>query len=424
MDQTARSKLLENIQNDLKNISLETKKSKHLQHIRESTDEAIVKIRSLASQANSGGGAGSDVNIFNATNQILYPLVQGCETKDGKVVKLCLALMQRLIVHKVLDFRGARYVTDTLWMLMEAGIEEVKILQTLTLLLTSSYVVQNETLAKCLVICLRLNFTKDPTTNTIAGATVRQLVPVVLERVEQASSDALRSQHCYEEPGKVVQALTKNIFPPGTNPFIVDAYLLIQDIVLLVGADQPKWLIGIVEMTRTFGLELLESLLSKFPQVFHTHQQFKLLLKERVCSLVIKLFSPNLKHRMNPQVPSDMRPSYAITSKLLRVVGVLILQYHDLLTTETEIFLSLIMKFLDPDKPSWQNGSALEVIHKIAVQPNLLTFICAEFDMAEHSTNVFKDIINSLGAFVQNIMLASPPNDPNHEGGGTQAAQG
>ena len=57
--------------------------------------------------------------------------------------------------------------------------------------------------------------------------------------------------------------MTKNIFPTGTNPFIVDAYLLIQDIVLLVGADQPKWLIGIVEMTRTFGLELLESLLSK-----------------------------------------------------------------------------------------------------------------------------------------------------------------
>jgi hypothetical protein len=26
------------------------------------------------------------------------------------------------------------------------------------------------------------------------------------------------------------------------------------------------------------------------------------------------------------------------------------------------------MKFLDPDKPSWQNGSALEVIHKIVVR--------------------------------------------------------
>ena len=53
----------------------------------------------------------------------------------------------------------------------------------------------------------------------------------------------------------------------------------------------------------------------------------------------------------------------------------------DLLTTETEIFLSLVMKFLDPDKPSWQNGSALEVIHKIVIQPKLMAFICNEFDM-------------------------------------------
>ena len=263
------------------------------------------------------------------------------------------------------------------------------------------------------MICLRLNFTKDPTTNTIAGATVRQLVPAVLERVEVA--DQPKSlQHCYEEPGKTVKELTKSVFPPGTNPLITDAYLLIQDIVLLVGADQPKWLVGIVEMTRTFGLELLETLLTKFPQVFHQHQQYKLLLKERVCSLVIKLFSPNLKYKMGGsgnQQHQDMKPSYAITSKLLRVVAVLILQYHDVLTTETEIFLSLIMKFMDPDKPSWQNGSALEVIHKIMVQPDLLTFICSQFDMNGHSTNVFQDIINSLGAFVQNVMLASNPND-------------
>lgn len=40
-------------------------------------------------------------------------------------------------------------------------------------------------------------------------------------------------------------------------------------------------------------------------------------------------------------------------------------QYNETLTTESEIFLSLLMKFLDPDKPSWQNGSALEVIHKV-----------------------------------------------------------
>ena len=48
--------------------------------------------------------------------------------------------------------------------------------------------VQNETLARCLVICFRLHFTRDSTVNTIAGATIRQLVPVVLERVALADS--------------------------------------------------------------------------------------------------------------------------------------------------------------------------------------------------------------------------------------------
>ena len=65
-----------------------------------------------------------------------------------------------------------------------------------------------------------------------------------------------------------------------------------------------------------------------------------------------------------------------------------------MLTTESEIFLSLIMKFLDPDKPCWQNGSALEVIHKIMTRPTLLKFICSHFDMNEHSTHVFRDMIN------------------------------
>ena len=423
MDAAAKDKLLESIQNDLKNISLETKRSKSFQSVRESTDEAIVRIRNSKSE-----------NIFITSNQILYPLLQGCETKDAKIVRMCLGVMQRLIVNKVLDFKGASYVTDTLWMLMESGIEEVKIVQTLTLLLTSSHVVQNETLAKCLVICFRLNFTKDNTVNTIAGATVRQLVPVVLERVSMADPDAppctLCLQHAYEEPSPKMANLAKGIFPKDTNPFVVDAYLLLQDIAMLVGADQPVWMTGIVEMTRIFGLELLESMLKQFQSIFNTHLQFRVLLKERVCSLVIKLFSPNIKYKMPS--PGDgatsgstgEKPCYAITSKLLRVVAILILEYHDILMTESEIFLSLIMKFLDPDKPPWQNGGALEVIHKIAVRPNLMTFICKKFDMNDHSTNVFKDMINSLGAFVQNVLLSGPISpDPNDVTAAAAAAQ-
>lgn len=37
----------------------------------------------------------------------------------------------------------------------------------------------------------------------------------------------------------------------------------------LVNTDRPYWLVGMTEMTRTFGLELLESVLSDFQPVFY-----------------------------------------------------------------------------------------------------------------------------------------------------------
>lgn len=57
-------------------------------------------------------------------------------------------IIQRLITQQVVDQKGARYITDTLWSLMETGTEEVKILQSVTLLLTTNTVVHGETLAK------------------------------------------------------------------------------------------------------------------------------------------------------------------------------------------------------------------------------------------------------------------------------------
>lgn len=63
-------------------------------------------------------------------------------------LQFCLGMMQRLITQQAVDQKGARYITDALWMLMELGMEEVKVLQTVTLLLTSNTVVHGETLAR------------------------------------------------------------------------------------------------------------------------------------------------------------------------------------------------------------------------------------------------------------------------------------
>ena len=91
LDSAGVKKLLDNLQSDLKNISLETKKRHPA--VKESAEEAIVKIRNASS---------AQTPLAYLSNQILYPLVQGCETKDTKVVTLCLQVIQRLITAQVL----------------------------------------------------------------------------------------------------------------------------------------------------------------------------------------------------------------------------------------------------------------------------------------------------------------------------------
>lgn len=63
------------------------------------------------------------------------------------------------------------------------------------------------------------------------------------------------------------------------------------------------------------------------------------------------------------------------------------------------------MKFLDPDKPSWQRSLALEVLHKMTIQPDLLNSFCSCYDLNKHTTSIFQDIVNSLGAYVQSLFV-------------------
>jgi hypothetical protein len=65
-------------------------------------------------------------------------------------------MVQKLMMQQAVDQKGARYITDTLWMLMESGTEEVKVLQSVTLLLTTNTIVHGDTLARVCIIASRL----------------------------------------------------------------------------------------------------------------------------------------------------------------------------------------------------------------------------------------------------------------------------
>nr|XP_004650103.1 protein MON2 homolog isoform X2 [Jaculus jaculus] len=397
-------KLLENMQSDLRALSLECKKK--FPPVKEAAESGIIKVKTIAARNTEILAA-----LKENSSEVVQPFLMGCGTKEPKITQLCLAAIQRLMSHEVVSETAAGNIINMLWQLMENSLEELKLLQTVLVLLTTNTVVHDEALSKAIVLCFRLHFTKDNITNNTAAATVRQVVTVVFERMV-----AEDERHKDIQPPVLVQGNSNRRSVSTLKPCAKDAYMLFQDLCQLVNADAPYWLVGMTEMTRTFGLELLESVLNDFPQVFLQHQEFSFLLKERVCPLVIKLFSPNIKFRQGSSTSSSPapveKPYFPICMRLLRVVSVLIKQFYSLLVTECEIFLSLLVKFLDADKPQWLRAVAVESIHRLCVQPQLLRSFCQSYDMKQHSTKVFRDIVNALGSFIQSLFLVPPTGNP------------
>ncbi|XP_064632193.1 protein MON2 homolog isoform X2 [Lineus longissimus] len=397
-------KLVENLLTDLRSLSNESKRK--FVPVKEASEAAMLKLRTITAKSEE-----IIPGLIHANPEILQPFILGCETKHAKVVHITLVAVQRLVQHEALSKAGANSVIGMLWGLMEAGVEELKVLQTAIVLLTTNAIIEHEALSKAIVLCFRLHFTKDSTTINTAAATVRQLVSVVFERV--IIEDNTSHEGALETlPHEQLKAGCKHP-PKSLRSSAQDAFMLFQDFCQLVNADQPFWLVGMTEMTRTFGLELMESVLTGFPDVFLNHPEFSFLLKERVCPLVIKLFSPSLKYRQGlPAPPSPTpveKPYFPIVMRLLRIVSVLIKSYYSLLVTECEIFLSLLVKFLDADKPMWQRSLALEVLHRLCADPELLKSFCQSYDMKQHSTKIFQDIVNGLGAFIQSLFIIPTP---------------
>ena len=77
------------------------------------------------------------------------------------------------------------------------------------------------------MLCFRLHFTKDSTTINTAGATVRQLVSLVFERVV-AEDEQFSDQQVQEESNLEELKMPTNQAPKALRPCAADAYLMFQ----------------------------------------------------------------------------------------------------------------------------------------------------------------------------------------------------
>lgn len=184
--------------------------------------------------------------------------------------------------------------------------------------------------------------------------------------------------------------------------------------------------------------------------VFLKNPEMCFILKERICPLLIKLFSPSTKLKLGPGAsPSSSAAdksasgaaavataassaSFPIVSRLIRIVYVLIKSYFELLITESEIFLSLLAKLLDmqatgaggAERPVWQKALVIECLHKIALEPRLVQLICVHYDMQPHPEKIFHLMCSGIALFIQSLFLSAAMSGAGGGAGGGAAGAG
>ncbi|CAF3359352.1 unnamed protein product [Rotaria socialis] len=398
---TILQKLINNLSSDLRQLSNETKKK--YPPIKEAAEACNMKLREYSTMKDSLITVMRDASV-----DLLQPFVLGCDTKQVKIVQLCLTSIQKLLQHNIVNQASAATIVNVLSALCELQTEELKVLQTVLLLVNTTSVVVHSTLATLFVITFRLCFSKDLTIVNTSIAAVRQLVTAVYDRViEEDVQAAPAGDHSNKDSDSSKQHQSNSV--DTLRPYARDAYLLFQDLCYLINGDQPIWLTGLTEITRTLILELIETILTHYAPIFHCHSEFRYLLKERVSPLVIKLFSPGTKFpNSNSSLSSGSNSNstfdsayFPLIARLLRVVCILIRFYFSLLITECEIFLSLLIKLLEPDKPVWQRSLAIECIHKIIIHQNLIKLFCLSYDMQPHASKILRDLTNAISSYVQ-----------------------
>ncbi|RUP49611.1 guanine nucleotide exchange factor in Golgi transport N-terminal-domain-containing protein, partial [Jimgerdemannia flammicorona] len=366
-------------------------------------------------------------------DEALRPFLLACETKHLKLITIAIGCIQKLISFRAIpevsflrarskrtrgrsgshfDYNvlclhscphascqtSVRTILRTLNDVIVHGVEiQLKILQTVLPLLTNYDSVHDEVLAEALLICFRLQDSKIVVVNNTAAATLRQLVIFTFDKVakEDNAAAALPPEKDGQHPLGATPVGMANETTVYLRPCAKDAYYLFQDLCILTNGEHPVYL-RLNHLSRTFGLELIESVLTNHFKLFRKvggagaligaseqHTEFSSLLRERVCPLIIKNMSD--KH----DFPQTMR--------LTRVVYILIKQFNEILVMECEIFLSMFVKILEPENPLWQRVLSMEIFRGVCGDPLLLRSIFAWYDRQDRSTNVFRDMISAFG---------------------------
>ncbi|KZT30047.1 hypothetical protein NEOLEDRAFT_1153423 [Neolentinus lepideus HHB14362 ss-1] len=373
---------------ELQSLASETRR-KH-PDVREAAEKSLAILRSSPEQAT--------VNLASdgpQSDDLLRPVFMGCATRNAKVVAISLGSLTRLIALKAVPMSAVPGIINTMNDCISQGVDiQLRILQTLTSLITNFPAIHGPLLGDALLLCFKLQESRIAVVSSTAAATLRQLVMFIVDKVVDEDRREELDPKSQEEI----------ILPDGTSkslgPSARDAFAIFEDLCLLANSEKPHFL-KLDYLHKTLALELIESVLANYHDLFHKHVELLLLLHHHSCPLLLKALSD--------------RPSFPLTLRCTRVVFLLLKQFSLELKTETEVFLMLLIKIIGGDsdtstgphstdptgpRPQWMRVLAMEIMRGLCSDSELMRNVYNRYDSNQPGSKVFYSLITALNRLV------------------------
>ncbi|ODQ63499.1 hypothetical protein NADFUDRAFT_53168 [Nadsonia fulvescens var. elongata DSM 6958] len=330
-------------------------------------------------------GTNEDLFLHNlADNQaFITPFLISCSTRNAKYSAIAVQCLHRLISARGLPVARLDEVLGAFEEATHLGFDiQLKILQSLpSLIRYYADDMTGELIARLLHICSILqSATKMPVVINTAAATLQQIIISIFDKiVTEDQKDTISLPRTFEVP---IDNGEKILVSPATY----DALRVLYDLCALCEKQKPK-LTQFTHLQETFGLELIESILTNHSQVFLRHVELSYVLRTRIIPLMLRAFSE--------------RRDFAITVRVTRILYLLLRTLLPILVVECEVMLSLLSHMLDPEAaPLWKRCLCMEVFQGVCSEYDLVKSIYTEFDSKPDKKNVIQDFVATLKSII------------------------
>lgn len=205
-----------------------------------------------------------------------------------------------------------------------------------------------------------------------ATATIRQVISVLFERAGGASGFG----------GDLVPK------------FQEDARSVFVDLCAMCGGDVSSWVGPGLVAPVPFLLEMIETVLAEYDDLFIADDLFRSLLGSTLCPLLFQLLQIE-------------RTDFQLAVRLHRIVALFLAKYHLAATGESEVLLGRLGRTLSAELPLWCKCLSLEVLRSIFESPLILVHLVSLFDLGRDdadSPKMMRAVFRVLARFGLDLM--------------------